>query len=734
MKRAMGLRYRAREASVFLFLLLSGCGGVGNQPAGSAPQKGPTAEGGATPEKGETPKPRATAEKGATPEKVPAFEGGTTTPLSAREAARVIDFRTFPRLEGAQVQSQRLGDVTYTAPGTIQQATDFCVKNLTDAGWREAPGERRSDKAKGREHQSCLFTKQGHILSATIWTADKGVGVSLRNSGNFDTRTLPRMKDAVITTFGSGSFPYYTSTNYTTEASVNEVTEFLAKEIAALGWQEYVAYMGSSRRSPGSLNFRKQAIHLAIYAYKDREKPGKTSVSYSAGLLSDDIPVMPDAVSLRLEDGEFFQLRFETPAAYQAVVDFYKKELPALGWKYREGAGLFNKESTFFYFDGDNKHYLSVDLKPAAAGKTIVRFAHLTPEIDAAYERKLKASKTGAAAPKPAAAPDPGAPGPLVDTAVEAAITKLGGSFHRKKQSPGQPIFAVQLGLSKCTDADIKTLAELKALESLTLYRTAVTDAGLKELAAIKTLTSLDLGATKITDVGLKELAGLPALEHITLNGTQITGAGLKDLATLKKLVSLSISDSQLTDEGLKAVGELESLRSLDISQTKITGSGLKDLFRLKSLENLNLGFTGVTDAGLKGLPKWADLQHLSFHNTAITDAGLKELAGLNSLQDLTLSSTGVTGSGLEELTGKKSLERLELGSSKVTDEGLKGLAGFTSLEMLDLDGNRQITDAGLKELHGLTSLQSVNLAGTKVTKAGVEELKKALPECQIRN
>jgi Leucine-rich repeat (LRR) protein len=729
MKHKRGRRYRVGGASVLLVLVLAGCGG-GNQPSGSAPGKDAAPPSVSAPPQGDTPKQVETPMTGTAPEKSPAFEGGATTPVSAQEAARLLDLRTFPRLPGADVQSQRLGEVTYTVPGTIQQAADFCVKHLTDAGWKEPPGERRTNTAAGREYQYFVFTKQGHILSATIWAADKGVGVSLRNSGNFDTRTLPRMKDAVLTAVGSGSFPIYTSTMYTTEATVNEVIEFLAKEVAALGWQEYVAYLRSSRRSPGSLNFRKRATHLAIYAYKDREKPGKTNVSYSAGLLTDDIPTMPDAVSLRVEDGEIFQLRYETPAAYQPVIDFYKKELPALGWKYREGAGLFQKESTFFYFDGDNKHYLSVDLKPAAAGRTLVNFADWSPELEAAYKQKLEASRKPAATPEPEPAPA----GPLVDTAIETAIKKLEGSLHRDKQSPGQPIIAVQLGLSKCTDADLKTLAELRALGSLTLYRTAVTDAGLKELAVIKTLTSLDLGATKITDAGLKELAGLPALEQLTLNGTQITGAGLKDLAPVKKLRSLSMSESQLTDESLKAIGELESLHSLDLSQTKITGSGLKELSRLKSLETLSLGFTGITDSGLQGLPKWPELQHLSLYRTAVTDAGLKELAGLASLQTLALSQTGVTGSGLKELTGKKSLERLELSSAKVTDEGLKGLAGFAALEMLDLDGNPQITDTGLKELYGLTSLQSLNLSRTKVTKAGVDALKKALPECQIRN
>src|SRR5262249_13218785 len=187
-----------------LFLVLSGCGG-GNQPGSTTPAKGPAAERGPATESGSAQARSKASNQGTAPVKGPAFEGGSTTPVSAQEAARVIDLPTFPRLQGAQVQSQRLGDVTYTAPGTLQQGADFCVKNLTDAGWQELAGERRASKEGGREYLSYVFVKQGHILSATIWAADNGVGVYLRNTGNFDTRTLPRMKDAVLAA-GTGSF------------------------------------------------------------------------------------------------------------------------------------------------------------------------------------------------------------------------------------------------------------------------------------------------------------------------------------------------------------------------------------------------------------------------------------------------------------------------------------------------------------------------------------------------
>jgi hypothetical protein len=42
------------------------------------------------------------------------------------------------------------------------------------------------------------------------------------------------------------------------------------------------------------------------------------------------------------------------------------------------------------------------------------------------------------------------------------------------------------------------------------------------------------------------------------------------------------------------------------------------------------------------------------------------------------------------------------------------------------------ISDAGLEHLTGLTSLSALDLRGTKVTEAGMIELRKALPKLDI--
>ena len=74
---------------------------------------------------------------------------------------------------------------------------------------------------------------------------------------------------------------------------------------------------------------------------------------------------------------------------------------------------------------------------------------------------------------------------------------------------------------------------------------------------------------------------------------------------------------------------------------------------------------------------------------------------------------------------------RLDLDRTQITDEGLKEVAKLQNLEGLNLR-ETQITDESLKDVAKLQKLELLALEGTKVTKAGVAELKKALPNCKI--
>lgn len=305
------------------------------------------------------------------------------------------------------------------------------------------------------------------------------------------------------------------------------------------------------------------------------------------------------------------------------------------------------------------------------------------------------------------------------------------------------------------TNKGLKELSTLKQLQSLYLESEGITDAGLKELSALKELQTLDLTCSKVTDVGIKELVAFKHLKRLSLWNTQVTNVGLKELSTLKELQSLELSSSyEITDVGLKELSALKQLQTLNLSRTRITDVGMKEVSVLKQLQTLDLTYADVTATGLKQIAELTQLKTLNLSNTLVRDSCLEELATLKQLhtldlsgtlvknlddigtlkqlQVLNLSETRVAEWGLRKLSVLKQLRSLDLTGTKVTDESMKTLSTLKQLQWLDLTGT-SLTDVSLKHLSTLKELRLLDLSGTHVTLAGVDELRKALPECTIR-
>ena len=127
-------------------------------------------------------------------------------------------------------------------------------------------------------------------------------------------------------------------------------------------------------------------------------------------------------------------------------------------------------------------------------------------------------------------------------------------------------------------------------------------------------------------------------------------------------------------------------------------------------------------------------------------DVDIERVKRIPNLQSLSLKDTGITDAGLTHLKGLSNLKKLYLHRSRyydyrrarfearglTTDIGLAQLKQLNSLQELRLDGCKQITDAGLVHLKGLRNLKELKVYHTQVTKAGIAELKKALPGCAI--
>ena len=120
----------------------------------------------------------------------------------------------------------------------------------------------------------------------------------------------------------------------------------------------------------------------------------------------------------------------------------------------------------------------------------------------------------------------------------------------------------------------------------------------------------------------------------------------------------------------------------------------------LEKVTKLNLESSKLTD--VKGLDKLLQLTELSLDNNQLTDV-----------------------KGLEKLT---KLTYLGLGGNQLTD--VKGLEKLTQLEEMTL-GRNKLTS--VKGLENLTQLKYLYLRGNPaLTQAQIDELQKALPNCEI--
>jgi hypothetical protein len=76
-------------------------------------------------------------------------------------------------------------------------------------------------------------------------------------------------------------------------------------------------------------------------------------------------------------------------------------------------------------------------------------------------------------------------------------------------------------------------------------------------------------------------------------------------------------------------------------------------------------------------------------------------------------------------------LKQLSICAPGLTDISMPKLGKLTQLESLDIQAISHVTDAGLQNLRGLANLRHLEL-DRSVSPAAIEELRKALPNCEI--
>ncbi|OWK38940.1 protein kinase domain-containing protein [Fimbriiglobus ruber] len=174
------------------------------------------------------------------------------------------------------------------------------------------------------------------------------------------------------------------------------------------------------------------------------------------------------------------------------------------------------------------------------------------------------------------------------------------------------------------------------------------------------------------------------------------------------KLTYVELSkNGKIDDDGLKVFKGCLYLKHLGLGRTSVGDEGVAYFSGISSLTNLNLFGTKVTDKGLASFKMCKDLDTLQLGETDITDSGLIYLQNCTQLANVSFEFSKLIGPGLVQFENQKNLRFLNL-------------------------HNLPVTDDDLKFFYKCESLRRINLIGTKVSAKGLDELKKALPACEI--
>lgn len=249
-----------------------------------------------------------------------------------------------------------------------------------------------------------------------------------------------------------------------------------------------------------------------------------------------------------------------------------------------------------------------------------------------------------------------------------------------------------------------------KVVSGVALKGPKATDETLKDLIEFPGLTRVELrDVPKMTADGIATLAKAKKLQTVALQGTVASDDAAAALATATTITNLKMSEGGLTDDGVKQLAALTKLQSLDLTQNpKVRGTTVPALVAAKNLNTLTLSNCPLSDlSGWSALKKLPKLTSLYLTNSGVTDDGLKELGQLSQLTSLALDDTPITDAGLSELVRLKGLTSLRVKNTKITAKAAPVLAQMKQLTYLCVSEKQ-------------------------FGKAGAEDLKNALPKCDV--
>jgi serine/threonine protein kinase len=382
------------------------------------------------------------------------------------------------------------------------------------------------------------------------------------------------------------------------------------------------------------------------------------------------------------------------------------------------------------------------------------------------------------------------------DRAAAAWVLKMGGDVFLSdgtvtKTGP-LPVTMFRLvgagipAAANVTDADLERFARCRYLSHINVAAKGVSDAGIahfvnsRELKVLSTpyldkvtdatpelfknhdLSSVNFGGTKVSDAGFEHIRHHKRLHSVVLEFTTASDLTLKKLAELPRLEVVRIDE--VTQGAVDAFVKARPQCHLYWKNNEQKPNGPPDSDRTAAKWAVASGGTIRVNAVAVDITKEADLpagridiHTISFEGadrapdpsamaryaecallewfgasrTKMTDAALAPLRHATNLRTVLLNSAPVTDEGLAHLARLPKLSTLGLDRTKVTDAGLAQFKDLTELSILNLQ-ETTISDESVPLLSSWKKLRLLDLRGSRITDAGANQLRIALPVCEI--
>ncbi|MCE9605197.1 MAG: hypothetical protein K8U03_09890 [Planctomycetia bacterium] len=275
--------------------------------------------------------------------------------------------------------------------------------------------------------------------------------------------------------------------------------------------------------------------------------------------------------------------------------------------------------------------------------------------------------------------------------------------------SPWKPDgVVIDLGFFTHRITDLSPVRAFPGLKTLRAYGCTLEKRfALQDLSPLKglPLTYLDINYTRVAD--LAPLAGMP----LTTLDCSITG--VSDLAPLKGAPLVVL------DCGSTKVADLSPLKGMRLERFHCGYTPVADLSPLKGMKLTAVSCgRNVSDlTPLAGMP----LTEIDFVGSKISD--------LSPLRGMTLTKVCGDYTFVVDLSPLRGMPLTEVSFSNTRVSDLSPLRGMDRLENVNFSQSAVVDVSPLKDCK---SLKMVRLDSTKVTAADIDELHKALPQCDI--